>query len=102
MKTKTDIQASRDLNPNSASPVLKTPIEITLDDNFPYPMTDPDHFTVNATSTTNPDYIRYLNVLSVNEDMDSGKKTLRAMFGGAYSGLFQISIRHKSYGLLDT
>lgn len=90
------------MNPNSASPVLKTPIEITLDDNFPYPMTDPDHFTVNATSTTNPDYIRYLNVLSVNEDMDSGKKTLRAMFGGAYSGLFQISIRHKSYGLLDT
>jgi hypothetical protein len=24
------------------------------------------------------------------------------MFGGAYSGMFQISIRHKYYGLLDT
>jgi len=43
-------------------------------------------------------YVRYLNVLSV----DNEAKTIRAMFGGAYSGMFQMSIRHKTYGLLDT
>jgi hypothetical protein len=96
--TKSDVQASTDLNPNSASPVLKTPIVISLNPEFPYELIDPKDFTVNATSTNNESYIRYLNVLSV----DNGAKTLRAMFGGAYTGMFQITIRHKYYGLLDT
>jgi hypothetical protein len=43
-------------------------------------------------------YIRYLNVLSV----DDSTKTLRAKFGGARTGMFQMSIRHKFYGLVDT
>jgi hypothetical protein len=72
------------LNPNSASPVLKTPIEISLSSEFPYPLTDASHFTVNATSVNDESYIRYLNVLSVNDDT----KTIRAMFGGAYTGMF--------------
>jgi hypothetical protein len=84
LKSKDDVQASTDLNPNSASPVLKTPIEITLDADFPYPLTDAKHFTVNATSVNDETYIRYLNVLSV----DDTTKTIRAMFGGAYTGMF--------------
>lgn len=46
----------------------------------------------------NESYIRYLNVMSV----DDSTKTIRAMFGGAYSGVFKLSIRHINYGLLDT
>jgi hypothetical protein len=95
--TKADVQASSDLSPNSASPVLKTPIVIQLDPAFPYEL-KPEEFTVNATSTTDESYIRYLNVLSVDNDA----KSIRAMFGGAYSGMFQMSIRHSKYGLLDT
>jgi hypothetical protein len=63
---------------------LKTPIEISLDPDFPYPLNDPDLFTVNAISVTKEDYVRYLNVLSVNDET----KTIRAMFGGAYTGMF--------------
>jgi hypothetical protein len=96
-KTKADIQVSQNLIPNTASPVLKTPLVIQLDLEFPLAMKAED-FSVNATSTDDPSYVRYLNVLSVDDEA----KTIRAMFGGAYSGMFQMSIRHKAYGLLDT
>jgi len=43
-----------------------------------------EDFSVNATSVTDESYVRYLNVLSVNDEA----KSLRVMFGGAYSGLF--------------
>jgi hypothetical protein len=61
----------------------------------------PEHFTVNATSTKDPKYERYLNVVKAETTKD-GKKILTCMFGGAKTGTFQISIRHKSYGLIDT
>jgi hypothetical protein len=54
--------------------------------------------SINATSTTNSSYIRYLNVIQV----DDTAKTFIAIFGGAESGTFQISIRHKDYGLVGT
>lgn len=65
---KDGIQASDQLEPNSASPVLKTPIVITLDPNFPYDLNAAD-FSVNATSVdeNNQTPIRYLNVLSVED-----------------------------------
>ena len=34
--------------------------------------------------------------------VDDGAKTLTVMFGGAYSGEFQVHIRHRQYGLVDT
>jgi hypothetical protein len=46
----------------------------------------------------NGDYTRYLNVIGV----DDAAKTLTVMFGGAYSGEFQLAIRHSQYGLVDT
>jgi hypothetical protein len=84
---------------------LKTPIEIDLDPLFPYPLEASD-FSVNATDITNELYIRYLNVLSTRTEGSVGegneRKIIRCMFGGAYTGMFRISIRHKNYGLLDT
>jgi hypothetical protein len=84
---------------------LKTPIEIDLDPLFPYDLEASD-FSVNATDITNELYIRYLNVLSTRtegtEEEGNVRKIIRCMFGGAYTGMFQMSIRHKNYGLLDT
>jgi hypothetical protein len=42
--------------------------------------------------------MRQMNVIGVDE----ATKTLTTMFGGAWSGLYQISLRHKTFGLLDT
>ena len=42
--------------------------------------------------------MRYLNVVEV----DDSAKSMVALFGGAESGTFQISIRHKEYGLVGT
>lgn len=54
--TKTDIQGSSDLNPNSASPTLRTIITIQLDTSFPVVLSDPDDFDVRATRTTDSSY----------------------------------------------
>lgn len=98
MVMKSSIIAMASMTPSSASPVLKTKIDIVLDSGFPHVLNKAD-FTVNATSTDvkTPDYVRYLNVIAVD---DSSKK-LTVMFGGAQSGDFQMSIRHKTYGLIN-
>ena len=53
---------------------------------------------MNATSTTNSTYVRYMNVVGV----DDATKKLITMFGGAKSAKFQITVRHKDYGLIET
>jgi len=92
-----DTKSGVQLNPTSASPVLKTKINITLEQTFPYTLSRED-FTVNATNISNPTYFRQMNVIGVDE----ANKVLTVMFGGAWSGLYQMSIRHKSYGLVNT
>ena len=52
-----DIYEGKNLNPSSVSPVLKTPIEIQLDVNFPYTLKKED-FSVNASSFYNSPYLR--------------------------------------------
>ena len=94
---KDNVLYASSLTPASVSPVLKSRIEIGLESAFPYTLARED-FTVNATSLTNSTYIRYLYVVAVDDDA----RTLTCMFGGAYSGEFQISIRHSHYGLLGT
>jgi hypothetical protein len=94
---KTEVKSSITITPSSVSPVLKTKIVVKMENDFPFTLTKED-FSINATSTTNSSYIRYMNVIEV----DDNAKTFTAMFGGAYSGLFQISIRHKEYGLVGT
>lgn len=85
------------VNPPSANPTLKTKINITLEADFPYTL-DKAHFSVNATNVSNPSYFRQMNVIAV----DDSTKTLTCMFGGAWSGFYQLNIRHKDFGLLDT
>lgn len=84
--TKSGIQ----LTPPSANPTLKTKINITLETDFPYPLDDRKSWSVNATNISNPSYMRQMNVIGV----DNTNKILTVMFGGAWSGLYQISIRH--------
>ena len=85
------------LSPSSANPTLKTKINITIERDFPYTLDKAD-FSVNATNISNPSYFRQMNVISV----DDASKTLTCMFGGAWSGKYQISIRHRQFGLLYT
>jgi hypothetical protein len=77
------------LAPSSVSPVLKTNITIQLESDFPYTLSK-DDFTVNATNQTNTTYIRYLKVI----DVDDASKTIVAKFGGAWSGTYDVSVRH--------
>lgn len=98
--TKATVVGSSDIDPSSASPVLKTRLTITIDDDFPFPDAEASQFTVNATSVDDSTYIRYLSVLSL--DFTDDAKTMEVMFGGAYTGVFDIAIRHSEYGLLNT
>lgn len=52
-----DTKSGVSIEPSSASPVLKTKINITLEDAFPYTLAKED-FTVNATNISNPEYFR--------------------------------------------
>jgi len=97
MTTMTTTKAGQTLSPDSANPTLKTQINITLESTFPYTL-NKSHFSVNATNITNPSYMRMMNVIAVYDS----SKTITCMFGGAWSGEYQISIRHKDFGLLDT
>jgi hypothetical protein len=85
------------MNPQSVNPVLKQKIEFTLEQTFPYTLQKTD-FTVFATSKTNSSYTRPMNVIGV----DDSTKKVTVMFGGAWSGKFAMTIRHKNFGLLDT
>jgi len=80
---KTEIKSSVTLVPDSVSPVLKNKITFGLEADFPYELKK-EELTINATSTTDPSYIRYLNVVEV----DDSAKTVTALFGGAESGKF--------------
>lgn len=53
---------------------------------------------MNATNMSNPTYFRQMNVIAVYD----AEKIVEVMFGGAWSGIYSISVRHKTYGLLET
>ena len=93
----TDTVSANVLTPSTASPVLKTKVNITLDATFPYTLSRSD-FSVNATNISNPSYYRLMNVIAV----DDANKILTVMFGGAWTGDYHIKIRHRQFGLLDT
>ena len=110
--------------PDSASPVLKSNVTITLEADFPFALNKAD-FSVNATAVSLLDttkegievgsYFRQMNVIDVvdtEETLDDGTvdvtKQVVVKFGGAWSGDYSIDIRHRSadggasYGLIDT
>ena len=72
------------MTPVSASPVLKTNITFTLDEEFDNIELVKTDFSLNATNLTNPSYVRYLAVIEV--DNTASPKTFVAIFGGAWSG----------------
>jgi hypothetical protein len=92
-----EIKSGVSITPNSVSPVLKQNVTIQLESDFPYTL-NRDHFTVNATSETNSTYVRYMNVI----DVDDANKRLVCKFGGAWSGSFNIRIRHNKFGLIKS
>jgi len=61
-----DVKNGLGLDPNSASPVLKTPIIISIQPDFPYELKK-EEFTVNATSQTNSTNMRRMNVIAVDD-----------------------------------
>lgn len=85
------------ISPTSASPVLKTELVITLDATFPETV-NTDDYSVWITSQDDDTYIKYINVV----DADDDAKTLTVMFGGAWSGVFDLSVEHTTLGLIDT
>lgn len=91
------IKSGVSITPNSVSPVLKQNVTIQLEADFPYALVR-EHFTVNATSETNSSYVRYMNVI----DVDDANKKLVCKFGGAWSGKFSIRIRHNKFGLIKS
>ena len=97
MTTMSNTKAGILLTPPSANPTLKTKVNITLESDFPYTL-DRSDFSINATNISNPSYFRQMNVIGA----DDSTKTLTVMFGGAWSGMYQINIRHKAFGLLNT
>jgi hypothetical protein len=94
---KSEIKSGLSIIPTSVSPVLKTKIEIQIDDNFPFTLARED-FSVNVTKSDDSTKMKQLNVVAV----DDSTKTLTVMFGGAYSGTYLMNIRHKQFGLLAT
>ena len=97
LTTMTETKTGVTLNPTSASPVLKTMVNITLESTFPYTLARED-FSVNATNISSPEYFRQMNVVAV----DDANKMISVMFGGAHSGDYAVNIRHSAYGLVDT
>jgi len=75
------VKGTTSMTPASVSPVLKTRVTVNLESDFPHTLTRAD-LSMNVSSTTNSTYIRYLNIISV----DDSSKSFVAMFGGAYSG----------------
>jgi hypothetical protein len=97
LRLRSTIKSGTSITPSSVSPVLKQNVTIQLENDFPFPLKRED-FTVNATSETNSSYVRYLNVIAV----DDANKQLICKFGGAYSGGFSIKIRHAQFGLVKS
>jgi len=95
--TRDVVQSGENLTPASVSPVLKTNVTIQLPSDFPYTLDKAD-FSVNATDITNSSYIRYMNVIDVDDDA----KTITTKFGGAESGTFRILIRHSATGIIES
>ena len=80
LSMKSDVKSSLELIPDSVSPVLKTKITVQLETDFPFTLYKED-LSINATSTDGSTHIRYMNVISVDDDLNQ----FTVIFGGAYS-----------------
>jgi hypothetical protein len=90
------VDVAESISPTSASPVLKTTLVITLDSSFSETV-NTDDFSVFITDQDDSTNVKYINVV----EADDTDKTLTLMFGGAYSGTYDVSVEHSSLGLID-
>jgi len=97
MAMKDNIKSTQSLVPSSVSPVLKTKVTVTLEASFPHAL-DKKDLSMWVTNRANSSITKLINVVSV----DDSAKTFIGMFGGAESGVFDVFVRHSTYGLIDT
>lgn len=85
------------MNPSSASPVLKTEIDISLDPSYPETLNASD-FTAVLYSLNDTEYRRELYVMSV----DDSAKTIKIKFPGAVSGTYLLQLSSVQHGRIDS
>jgi hypothetical protein len=85
------------LIPNSLSPVLKQKIVLQLQNNFLYTLKKSD-FSAMIVNSSDSTIFNMMNVIAANDTA----KTLTFMYGGAWSGIYNLSLRHNQYGLINT
>ena len=85
------------MSPASVSPVLKTMLTVTLEDTFSHTLAKQD-FSVLLVRSSNATISKQINVVSV----DDSAKTLSIMFGGAWSGDYNLKIRHALEGVVGS
>jgi IPT/TIG domain len=82
--------------PAIASPVLKTNLTFKVA-NFPYTLVKSD-LKVSLISIKDSSYVRPLNVIDINDST----KEFKVRYGGAFSGLYNVSVASIQYGNFDT
>jgi hypothetical protein len=97
MTMKDSIKNTLNLSPSSVSPVLKTKITVTLEPSFPHVL-DKKDLSMWVTNKNDSSIVKLVNVVSV----DDGAKSFQGMFGGAESGIFDVHVKHATYGLVET
>ena len=55
-------------------------------------------FSAIIVNSSDSSIFKQLNVIAVNETL----KTVTFMYGGAWSGKYNLSVRHSQYGLINT
>lgn len=94
------------MDPQTASPVLKTPIKIELDDAFPDIELNKDDFQVKIVNQNPQDDPQYgatnEALISIHNIIDTDdEKSLEMMFPGAWQGTYTVSVSHTILGEID-
>jgi hypothetical protein len=55
-------------------------------------------FSAIIVNSSDSSIFKQLNVIAVNDTL----KTVKFMYGGAWSGKYNLSVRHSQYGLINT
>ena len=68
-----------------------------LQSNFLYTLNKKD-FSAKIVNSSDSQKFTLMNVIEANDTA----KTLTFMYGGAWSGIYNLSLRHNQYGLINT
>jgi hypothetical protein len=70
---------------------------LQLQNNFLYTLKKSD-FSAMIVNSSDSTIFNMMNVIAANDTA----KTLTFMYGGAWSGIYNLSLRHNQYGLINT